>query len=306
MNPEEDVIQLDQIKWVKHKLWWLLDEPQTSPAWHLYRRGRATGSIAGYCAGHGNPRFSTPEEEKLYLSGRKKKTFTEKQLKAMAIGVEREPIARDKYMKDTGKIAIEVGLVIPTWETRMGSSVDGIVIDPSCLTKSVEEYSKLELIEKAEGILEIKSPGKLYQPLRSKFYQTQLLKQHNIPILSPSSGEITNESHAWKKYFNHIYQTHFDQMQLGMGVLRKPWADYMVYAPDGIYLERIPYCHKYFIHQLINPVREFLKNDLDPILPAGWRQPILLTQQTKTKIISTENKKVISSGWRQPAHFFEN
>ncbi len=275
MNPKTTTIQTNKIRWVKGKLWWLLDEPQTSPAWYLYRQGRATGSIIGYCAGHGNPRFSTPEKEKLYLSGRKKKTFTEKQLKAMAIGVKREPIARDKYMKDTGKIAIEVGLVIPTWETRIGSSVDGIVIDPRCLTKPVEECSKLELIEKAEGILEIKSPGKLYPPLRSKYCQRQLLKQHRIPILSPSSEEITLETQAWKKHFSHIYQSHFDQMQLGMAVLRKPWADYMVYAPDGVYLERIPYCHTYFIEQLLNPVRQFLQNQLDPILPDGWRQPIL-------------------------------
>nr|QBK90883.1 MAG: YqaJ-like recombinase [Pithovirus LCPAC201] len=272
----ETKIVLTKVKWIKGKLWWLLDEPQTSPAWHLYRQGRATGSVFGYCAGHGNPRFSTPEEEKLYLSGRKKKTFTEKQLKAMAIGVKREPIARDKYIKDTGKIAIEVGLVIPVWETRIGSSVDGIVIDPSSLEKSIQDYSKLELIEKAEGILEIKSPGKLYFPLRSRYCQRQLLKQRGIPILDPSSEEITKESQAWKKYFSHLYQTHFDQMQLGMAVLRKPWADYMVYAPDGIYLERIPYCHQYFIDQLLKPVRNFLQNDLDPILPVGWRQPIII------------------------------
>ena len=266
----------DQVKWVKGKLWWLLDEPQTSPAWHLYRQGRVTGSVFGYCAGHGNPRFSTPEKEKLYLSGRKKKTFTEKQRKAMAIGVMREPIAREKYVKDTGKIAIEVGLVIPTWETRIGSSVDGIVIDPSSLRKPVEKYSKLELIEKAEGILEIKSPGKLYPPLRSKYRQRRLLEQRGIPILNPTPEEITQESQVWKKYFNHIYQTHFDQMQLGMAVLRKPWADYMVYAPDVIYRERIPYCHQYFIDQLLNPVRDFLQNSLDPILPVGWRQPIII------------------------------
>lgn len=269
-------------RWYSTDLWWLLDEPQTSPPWHLYRRGRPTGSIFGYCAGHGNPKFSTPEEEVLYLSGQKEKTFTRKQLKAMAKGVEGEPIVRNRYSRETNKISIEVGLVIPTWELRIGSSVDGIIIEPSVLTKPVEDYSLVELIQKAEGILEIKCPGKLYPSLRSKYWNIRLLKSRGTPIILPTGQELSQDSEAWKNYYSHIYQTHFDQMQLGMAVLRKPWADYVVHAPDGIYRERISYCHRYFIDQLLNPVRSFLDERLDPVLSADWRKPLPTLMETQT------------------------
>jgi hypothetical protein len=92
--------------------------------------------------------------------------------------------------------------------------------------------------------------------------------------LETTREEIEKDPLIWEKKMNHIYQTHFDQMQLGMAVLRKPWADYLVYAKDGIYSERIPYCHGYFINRLLTPTREFLDQKLDPILEPGWRSSL--------------------------------
>jgi len=257
--------KVGEVTWYYHPNWILLDAPQTGEDWHLYRRGRATGSRIGYIIGHGNRRFSTPEEELQYLSGQKEKIFEKEQLINMKNGTLREPFARDYYCQLYNVISIEVGIVFPTWETRIGSSVDGLVIDPIKLNKSVEDYNPAELILLADGILEIKSPKRMYWPLLNYCNKSNKL---------PTDNEISDSSTIYKEYYRHIWQSHFDQMQHGMAVLGKQWCDYVVYAQEGTFHQRIPYCYKYYIDTILIPLRRFLNDELDPLLIPGHRAVI--------------------------------
>ncbi len=248
--------------WYQGEQWILLDAPQTSPPWFDSRKGRVTGSINGACCGRSKFPDSSPEDQVQYLNGSKVKQFSEESKYNMRQGQLREPLARDWYCQKFNKICVEGRIVFPLWETRIGASVDGIVIDKSKVTKPLKEYNPPELIKLAEGILEIKAPKKMY------WYLTNYV---NTEMHQPNSTIIAGDAQVYKHYYSHIWQTHFDQMQQGMVVLRKPWCDYVVYAPEGIYYQRIPYCHRYFIKYILEPVREFLDKKLDPTLPAGYR-----------------------------------
>lgn len=266
---QSSILSLDgDITWYHHPDWILLDAPQTSDTWLKYRQGRGTGSIVGYIAGHGSnhPMFedSNPDHQVLYLSGQKEKVFSDQSKKNMLNGQIREPYARDHYCKLYNVISLEVGIIFPTWDTRIGASVDGLVISPDRLTQPVDKYSPAQLIELADGILEIKAPGKMYYPLRN--YVKSAMKL-------PTAEQVIDDPNAYD-YYRHIWQTHFDQMQQGMAVLRKPWCDYVVYAPEGVFHQRIPYCHQYYLQQVLAPVQTFLNERLDPILTDGWRHPL--------------------------------
>lgn len=241
----------------------LLDAPQTSELWFKYRQGRVTGSKTGALVGHSS--FSTSVEEVEYLLGNKEKIFTEAQKYNMAIGTIREPYARVWYNKTYNVYSIEIGIVFPTWDTRLGASVDGVVISPHKMSKDPKEYSEIELLEMADGILEIKSPKSMYRPLMT-YLQT--------PMILPNSKCIEEDIYIYENYFNHIQQTHFDQMQQGMAILDKPWCDYVVYAPQGIFRQRVPYCRNYFVLRLLHPIQKLLNENVDTRLKDDWRCPI--------------------------------
>ena len=101
-----------------------------------------------------------------------------------------------------------------------------------------------------------------------------LIKYSKGNMYQPSQVLIGGDAEVYEHYYNHIWHTHFDQMQQGMAVLRKPWCDYVVYTPESIYYQRIPYCHNYFIQRLLNPTRQFLNDKLDPNLSNGHRLPL--------------------------------
>lgn len=255
------VLKHESDTWYVSALWILLDAPQVGESWLKYRQGRGTGSVMGSILGHSN--FGTPESELKYLSGQEVKVFNEKSMAAMKQGNIREPFARDWYMNTFNLLSVELGIVFPTWETRMGASVDGLAIDSRRLIKPLEEYNPADLIELADGILEIKSPVKMYYPLIRYMEGSRAV---------PNDDEI-NDPMVYEKFFSHIWHTHFDQMQQGMAVIRKSWCDYIVYANEGIFVQRIPYCHRYFIERMLEPARKYFDERLDPIV-GDYRIPL--------------------------------
>ncbi len=179
--------------------------------------------------------------------------------------------------------------MLPRWESRIGASVDGLVIDPQLLTRSwpagvnlasleidpqplLSIYSLPELVNMAEGILEIKSPVRMYRPLTNYIASQQLKQEQGITTIPPQTASTNPDIH--RQFFSHIWQTHFDQMQQGMAVLRKSWCDYVVYTPKQMFCQRIPYCHQYYLQQLLGPIRFFLDSRIDPFLPVGRRWPL--------------------------------
>jgi YqaJ-like recombinase protein len=254
--------------WYISKNWILLDAPQVSEPWLKYRQGRGTGSVMGTILGHGNQSFGTPDSELKYLSGQETKVFSEKSLIAMKQGNLREPLARDWYMDKFKLISVELGILFPTWETRIGASIDGLVIDPKRLMKQVDEYNPGELVELADGILEIKSPMRMYYPL---------IRYLNTTMPIPNTEE-RSDLMVYERFYSHIWHKHFDQMQQGMAVTRKPWCDYLVYAEQGIFIQRVHYCHNYFVKRMLEPARKYFDERLDPIL-GDYRVPLPSMQE---------------------------
>jgi len=167
--------QIDQ-DFLQTKWWILLNCPQTSKKWLNFRRARPTGSVVGSISGHNNYPDQNPADQLLYMSGQKKKVFSATSLAHMKRGRDLEDGVRMKYMQANGFIAIEIGLALATWDTRLGASVDGVVISPQRLdlvdnTTPWQQSPKIvdsnttgmaQITYWAEGILEIKCPARMY------------------------------------------------------------------------------------------------------------------------------------------------
>ena len=256
-----------QDKVIVTKNWILLDFPQGSDLWKKLRQGRATTTAVGAIAGHN--RYDTPADMLDYLSGRRLKTFTARQLQNMKRGTDNEDIARRTYMSSCKVVVFELGLVVSRADDRQGASIDGFVIDSSNLSRPTDEYHIAELALLAEGIIEIKCPGKMYKPLIDHHNREQ-----TVGVVLPSDEEIDNDINIWENHYRHIQHYYFDQMQQGMAILGKPWSDFIVYTPELMMVNRVPFCRTYYQRRLLKPVLSFLDKQLDPILPPGYRVPI--------------------------------
>ena len=237
--------------WVDCSRYWLNTASQGSVDWLTARKGlvplefltegestngkilissRLTGSNFGAAAGFS--KFTTPDELVLYISGLEEKKFSEESLSNMSHGNAYEPIARRWYEETTGMTVEEVGLAVPKWNFHLGASVDGIVKD-------------------SNGMVEIKCPKKMYKPL---------------------ADHIHFRSTGWKPgnrhYHNHIWDSHYAQMQGGMAILKRGWCDYVVYSTsDGkAYKERIFFNEEYWERRLYPRLQSFLYNHLFPVL----------------------------------------
>jgi len=223
-------------EWEDKGGYWLNGSPQGSEAWLALRKNLLTGSNVGSALGHS--RFSGPLEVALDVAGVEAKVFSQESQRVMAQGTQREPLAREKYMRMKDVHVEEVGLAIPKWEPRLGSSLDGDVIG-------------------TEGVIEIKSPDKgIYRPLLE--YERMVAKGW-----SPPPG-----------YHQHIWDSHYDQMQVGMKVAGKTWCDYVVYSAqeERIFVDRVPLNDKYWETVLEPGIKNFLENILEPLIYAKEKE----------------------------------
>lgn len=229
----------DGSKWVDYGNYWLYNEEQRTPGWLKVRKYRLSGSTLGTAVGHSN--FSTPDELAQEMAGNKEKVFTEKQLKAMAIGTEQEPRVRDAYCAKTGYTVAEIGFCVPKMDPRIGVSVDGVVIGNSEVTSDVNWYENDEL-----GIIEIKTIQRMYYPLIN----------------------FCRKGQKPDKEYSHIWRSHYAQMQLGMWVFGKKWCDYVVMCvTDGqLFIQRVPFNQDYWNNILKPGIDDFLDNKLYPLL----------------------------------------
>lgn len=254
--PSEIPVLFSKKEWKDCGKYWINKSEQGSSGWFIARKGllpiknilkykfkdksygydnifissRVTGSNFGAAAGLS--KFTNPEELALYISGLKEQKFNDENLKIMEHGTRYEPIARSWYEMSTGYKVEEVGLAVPKWNFHLGASVDGIVKDQ-------------------EGIIEIKCPKKMYGPLND--YEKEI-----------SSG-YKPES---KYYHNHIWDTHYAQMQGGMAILDKKWCDYIVYSTSDkkVYKERILFNKEYWENKLYPSLQSFLYTYLFPVI----------------------------------------
>ncbi len=214
--------------WIDCGDYYLNTANQGSTEWHSHRKFRLTASNFGSAIGKS---FSTPMEVAMDLTNIKTKTFSDKSKAVMQHGIDTEPKARDYYCESRKVEVIEVGLAVPKWEPRIGASLDGDVKD-------------------SDGMIEIKSPLTMYKPLQ----------QHMDKI---KSGWIPPEF-----YHDHIWASHYAQMQGGMKITGKKWCDYIVYSTESnlCYIERIHFNQQYWDTVLWPGIQHFLDNILEPLI----------------------------------------
>jgi len=186
--------------WKEHANYWEHSAPQGSEEWKNIRIGRVNTSDSGALVGESN--FKTPEQTGKIIAGLE----TVPDNAAMQHGHKYEPYARKWYEKQYNCKVKELGLCVCKWDITIGASVDGIVID-------------------TDGIIEVKSPQKMYKPLQNY---------------------IDHVNRGWKPeagYKDHIWKTHYSQMQHAMFVLNKKWCDYIVYCTSTgqIFTQRIKF-----------------------------------------------------------------
>lgn len=133
----------------------------------------------------------------------------------------------------------EVGVAVPKWNPIFGASPDGLI--------------------GTEFGIEIKSPDIMYKPLLEK-----LSSQNQTPQSSPSSQSPR---------YDHIYNSHYDQIQGGMMCFQRPKWIYVVYCEPTKqkYIEVIPYDHEHCV-MLSQKGIEFYNTKVRPLL--GMRAPI--------------------------------
>lgn len=196
-------------KWIDQGSFYEHNVPQGDPEWLRARIGRITTSIIGALVGHSN--LKTPQQAGLIIAGKVVETFDEEHQEFVEHGKRTEPIARDWFQKSNNFNIIERGLCVPKFDLLLGASVDGDVID-------------------ADMIIEIKSPQKIYSGI--KLY----LENCEIGWKPP------------KNYIGHILKTHYDQMQLGMKVLNRKYANYIVYCTfsGDCFVQKVLFDEKYW------------------------------------------------------------
>lgn len=210
--------------------YWLSTAEQGSEQWLALRQNMITASDFGAAVGYST--FSTPLEVALDRTGIKPKQFSTASKLAMQHGSNTENKARQYYSSLTHINVQEVGLAKWKINPYLGASLDGDI---------------------GHGMIEIKCPIKMYAPL---LYKQNLLHTHNPIIADPKHyNPIT---------YDHIWPTHFAQMQGCMAICQKLYCDYVVYTEQQVYIERIPFCEDYW-NALYNQLQEFIT---DMLLPA--------------------------------------
>jgi putative phage-type endonuclease len=102
------------------------------------------------------------------------------------------------------------------------------------------------LVKDTNGIIEIKCVKKMYYKLKQRLAN----KQKN-----------TNN-------YDHIFASHYLQMQLGMAVWNRTWCDYIVYCPNekSVYVETIPFDSDRWKNEWYPQICNFIDQKIKPLL----------------------------------------
>lgn len=145
--------------------------------------------------------------------------------------IKSEHKAREWYCNTRDIKILNCGFAIPKWEHRIGTYLDGDILN-------------------TDGMIEIKHPLDMYENLKT---------------------HINKLRTGWKPppfYHDHIWDSHYAQIQGSMKIIGKQWCDYIVYATNSnlSYVERIQFNPDYWNTILWPGLQNFLDNYLDPLI----------------------------------------
>jgi len=260
--------------WIDKGTYWLNIHPQCSPQWHGTKEKLHLVTASNFGAVIGDSKFKTPDQLAEYISGYKKQEFSDKSIQVMEHGVKMEPWARQWYIQTYQVEVREVGLAVPKWYPKIGCSLDGEVIGPN---------------GELDGMIEIKSPLHMYKPLI----------EHSSRIKA-----------GWQPpphYHDHIWKTHYAQMQGCMAIMNKKWCHYVVFSTEDkeVYQERIYFNREYWEKILFPGLYNFIENKLEPLIA---KLPLLRAEEAEKNKISESNNtsekkedetKKVASAWLQ-------
>ena len=216
--------------WVDRGNYFLSNHPQGSAPWFFCRCFRLTASSMGAAADMN--KFENKYQLALTLTKILIKEFPPDAKIRMAHGTKMEPVARDKYLAvRPGTQVEELGLAVPKWDSRIGASVDGDVLN-------------------SRGIIEIKCPMKMYWPMK-KFYERCKDQGYQPSLLE----------------HDHITDYYYVQMQANMKILEKDWCDYIIFATDDnkMCINRVAFNPDFWDNVLYPRLNYFLEQVLRPV-----------------------------------------
>jgi putative phage-type endonuclease len=208
---------------------WLNKAPQGSDAWKKHRKNRLTASSFSSAISKG---IKSAKPLDIAIDITKIKLTSQTDCKSAKMhGVKTEPEAREWYCKRYNVEVKEVGLAVPKWEPRIGASLDGEVVG-------------------TDGMIEIKCPLVMYEYLQDHM------------------NKINSDWKPHPFYHNHIWDSHYAQIQGSLKITNKKWCDYVVYATqsNSVYVERIHFDQVYWDTILWPEIQHFLNNILDPLI----------------------------------------
>ena len=231
-------------RWIDCGTYYINLAEQCSDEWLAERKNRLTASNFG--AAVGDSSFVTPLELGLDITGLKPLKPTYQGKFNMQHGVVNEPHARNWYETQKGVKVKEVGLAVPKWEPRIGGSADGVVLDAEG--------------RETDTAIEIKCPQHMYKPLLA-----------HIQKLASGWSPPTY-------YHDHIWKSHYAQMQGVMAILGKKKCDYIVYATasNQCYTETILFNEDYWNNDLYPRINDYLDQTLEPLITQGFDSDLFL------------------------------
>jgi hypothetical protein len=166
-----------------------------------------------FAAAIGDSKFCTPKQLARRQAGLEEEEFTDEAIERMRIGSEGEKGIIIMYTEKTGRIVKECSLYVNKEYPHLGFSPDGDCDD---------------------GTVEVKNPEKVYPPLLKR------------------KKDIENGKKFSKYNHDHIYKTHYAQMQGVMWQKGTTWVDYIVYGwgTGELYIERVYYNENYCKNKL--------------------------------------------------------
>ena len=223
--------------WEEYPKYHELKSPQLSKSWFKARKNRITGSKAG-CA-MGLSKFTSPEKAALEICGKIPENEKSKPNPKLQAAAD-HGIKTEPIVRDIYQIIL-----------RHMSKTNVEIIERGLCVPKWHQFIGSSVdgdILNTDGIIEIKCPLRMYGPL------ARAVSGHN-----------------------HIWKTHYVQMQLGMIVLGKKFCDYLVYCEPSqeLFIQRVLFNKDFWNKQMVPKLNNFFKVHMKPLmteLPADPRE----------------------------------